>query len=336
MVAANASTPLAMMGDAMPKAPPWVATSYAGTCPPSLTWDIWAPSVLRIGGRYVLYFAGRNASTGMFCLGTATAPTLDQAFTAQPAPLYCNSRFWSIDPNPVTIGSSLYLVFRTDDAANLRGKIVSRRLRADGLAFYSSADPLITLLTGTESWEEGDPSAPGIGPIENPSMALLPATGALPGQWILTYSANNWATNDYATGLATCAGPAGPCTKVSKAAPWLNNSASPSVATGTSARFGGAGGFFLVTDSAGAPQGVFAAYADYHAAPTAPRQMFTYQLTRPGVNPSLTSAERVDVTMPAPTGVVAVAGVASTRSLGVRPRSPAMPPGTSSRRRRGR
>ena len=37
---------------------------------------------------------------------------------------------------------------------------------------------------------------------------------AIDGQIILFYSANAWATADYAIGYATCEAPTGPCTKV--------------------------------------------------------------------------------------------------------------------------
>ncbi len=96
--------------------------------------------------------------------------------------------------------------------------------------------------------------AAGIGPIENPALARDPASGA----WLLTWSANRWETRDYATGLATCRGPLGPCERVSTDAPWLRTSTDASISTG--ARFDGIGGLTFVAGPDDALYALFHAY----------------------------------------------------------------------------
>ena len=220
-------------GDAMPARPDWVAPNDDA---------IWAPAVARIGDRYVLYFAATRSGSGhaaLKCLGAAVSAGPAGPFVPLPEPLRCTPGYWSIDPYPVTDGRRWYLLWRQDDRANVTGRIVAAPLDHDGLSL--AGPTTATLLVGAFSWEEGYPQGvPGIGPIENPAMARHPATG----DWLLTWSANRWETQNYATGLATCAGPLGPCRRTGGASPWLRTSADPSIAT--TARLGGAGGLSFV------------------------------------------------------------------------------------------
>ena len=93
-------------------------------------------------------------------------------------------------------------------------------------------------------------------------MARHPLTGEL----LLTWSANLWETQDYATGLAVCDGPLGPCRRTSDR-PWLRTHESVGVAT--SARFGGAGGLSFATAPDGHLYAVLHAYRDGGSFPSA-------------------------------------------------------------------
>lgn len=106
-------------------------------------------------------------------------------------------------------------------------------------------------------------------------MARHPATG----RWLLTWSANRWETPDYATGLAVCSGPLGPCRRISRGAPWLRASTDPGIAT--SAGSAGAGGLSLVTDPNGNLYAVFHAYAGSGRAPS-PRVGWAYRVEPAG------------------------------------------------------
>jgi Glycosyl hydrolases family 43 len=275
--------PATPAGDAMPERPAWVPESDR---------PIWAPSVVHVGGRYVLYFAATAASgphQGLKCLGAAQSPTPAGPFVPEPHPLRCTAGFWNLDPYVVDDGSGPVLVWRQDDAAHPTGLIVAARLRPDGLALADGAE-VRTMVAGTAAWEDGYPTggamaavalhdtAPaaersaagrgrsaaaaanpaGIGPIENPALARDPTTGT----WLLTWSANRWETRDYATGLATCEGPLGPCRRVSTDAPWLRASTDPAISTG--ARFDGIGGLTFV---AGPDDALYALFHAYRAGP---------------------------------------------------------------------
>jgi hypothetical protein len=256
----------ALQADAMPDRPPWV--DHADRA-------IWGPSVARIGATYVMYFAATAAggpNRGDKCIGTATSPTPAGPFEAAHEPMVCaDPGFWALDPYAVADGTRWFLLWREDDAAHTTGRIVGAQLSARGLGLRGAAKR--TILTGRFAWEDGSRhgppvpstsgrrlpavlgrSAAGIGPIENPDVARDPDTG----QWLLTWSANRWDTADYATGLATCRGPLGPCRAVSRDRPWLRTSDDTSI--GTNASFTGAGGLSFVTAPDGHLYAVFAAY----------------------------------------------------------------------------
>jgi hypothetical protein len=287
-----------LQSDAMPDRPAWVAASDRG---------IWAPSVIRIGAGYVMYFAataGTGPNTGLKCVGAAVSATPEGPFTPQGTTLACASPgYWALDPYAYSDGLDLYLLWREDDAANVRGKIVGAELSPDGLSF--AGDPKRTLVIGEYSWENSpvtiapptgfDRSSPpaavlaaranrsdgpdgaglavaGIGPIENPAMARHPTTG----EWLLTWSANSWRTQDYATGLAVCDGPLGPCTRRSMDAPWLRTSADSSIET--TAAFGGAGGLSFVQGPDDQLYAVFHAYRGSGDASNASRIAWAYRV----------------------------------------------------------
>lgn len=243
-----------LQDDAMPDRPGWVDPARR---------DIWAPQVARIGQRYVMYFAATAGSgsphAGAKCLGLATSASAAGPFVPSPHALFCvGGGFWALDPYPVADGARWFLLWREDDAANVRGKIVATELTPDGLGFAGTPKP--TLVIGEAAWEDGarggGVAGSGIGPIENPAMARHPDTGA----WLLTWSANDWMSRDYATGLARCDTPMGPCTRISRAGPWLCTSDDRSI--DTEASFSGAGGLSFVTDDQGRLYAVFHAYRD--------------------------------------------------------------------------
>jgi hypothetical protein len=257
-------------GDAMPTRPDWVAPEDDA---------IWAPAAAPIGGRYVLYFAATAAGSGdapLKCLGAAVSAAPEGPFVPLPDPLRCTPGYWSIDPYPVTDGHRWYLLWRQDDAANVTGRIVASRLGTDGVSLAGATTA--TLLVGAFSWEEGYPQgAPGIGPIENPAMARHPATG----DWLLTWSANRWETLDYATGLAVCAGPLGPCRRTGGASPWVRTSGDPGIVT--TDQLGGAGALsFVVGPGEKELYALLHAYRGAGQAPGALRVAWAYRVEPSG------------------------------------------------------
>jgi Glycosyl hydrolases family 43 len=253
-------------GDAMPSAPAWVAGDDRA---------IWAPSVARIGDRYVLYFAATSAQSAagapMKCLGAAVSPVPEGPFEPLPDPLRCTPGHWVIDPYPTFDGTDWYLLWRQDDPAHITGRIVAAPLRPDGLALAGS-EPT-TLLDGEFAWEDGYPrDGRGIGPIENPAMTRHPVTG----EWLLAWSANRWETQAYATGLAACEGPIGPCRRLSRETPWVRTGESPGITT--TAELGGAGGLSFVVGPDGRLYAVLHAYSGGGQAPEARRVGWAYRV----------------------------------------------------------
>lgn len=286
-----------IQGDAMPDRPPWVSATNRA---------IWAPSVIELDGAYVMYFAataGSGPNLGLKCIGAALAATPAGPFVPEAAPLVCGpTGYWAIDPYALADDGHLYLLWREDDSTHVLGKIVSAELNADGLSLAGT--PPVTLMEGVETWEDADPVAsrpppskvgpdPGprsyppyaievartaallddsIGPIENPAIVRDPDTG----EWVLTWSANAWETQNYATGLATCEGPLGPCTRISTDSPWLRTSTDAGIST--SAQFGGAGGMSFCHGPDGMVYAFFHAYRGTGNATTAPRITWVYRL----------------------------------------------------------
>ena len=268
---ADLAMPGRLAGDAMPTRPGWVAPGDDA---------IWAPAAARIGDRYVLFFAATAAWPGharLKCLGAATSATPAGPFAPLADPLRCTPGYWSIDPYPINDGERWYLLWRQDDGANPTGRIVAAPLDRDQLAL---AGAVTTLHVGAFPWEDGDrEGAPGIGPIENPAMARHPATG----DWLLTWSANRWQTQDYATGLAVCTGPLGPCGPVGGGSPWVRTSADPGIVT--AARLGGAGGLSFVLGPGGQLYAVLHAYRGAGDDPEARRVAWAYRV-EPGGPPA--------------------------------------------------
>jgi beta-xylosidase len=179
------------VGDALPALPPWA--------PPhrSLTW---APSVVEVAGRYVLFYTARDTRSGRQCLGRAEAGSPAGPFVDRSSvPFLCQPALGgSIDPEPFRdADGSLYLVWKNDgNCCRLRVSLWSQRLSDDASTLVGSPAELVHRDQG---WE---------GPlIEGPSMWH---DG---GSYYLLYSANWYDSDRYAVGYALCASPLGPCHK---------------------------------------------------------------------------------------------------------------------------
>lgn len=183
--------------DALPVLPAWALANA------SLTW---APSVLRRGDTFVLYYTARSKAAGFQCIGRAVAanpagPYVDDS----DEPFICQvtepqALCGSIDPSPFVAGNGdAYLLWKSDENATAcRGdaRLWTQRLGIDGLSLL---DAPVELLKRDRSWE-----APL---VEGPSMVEIE------NRYYLFYSANWWESTNYGIGYATCTTPRGPCTK---------------------------------------------------------------------------------------------------------------------------
>lgn len=161
---------------------------------------VWAPSVLALDGRYVMYVTVFDEATDEPCIAVATADRPDGPFvTGEDWRLECGRGAGGvIDASPVQDGGgSWWVVFKNEGSAAVGNALWSARLAADGLTTVGSSTPL---LWADQDWEHGV--------VEGPSMV------ALEGGYLLVYSAAVWDDSAYSTGLAWCTTVTGPCTKL--------------------------------------------------------------------------------------------------------------------------
>lgn len=178
------------VGDGMPELGRWAH--------PGRTW---APEVIRIGDRYVMYYTADGGERQ--CVGVAVAddpagPFVDSAA----APLLAElDQGGSIDASPFRDGDgSLYLYWKNDgNAVGVDTWIYAQRLADDGLSLLGDRKEILKqdqpwegdLVEGPVMWRHGD-------------------------AYVLFFSANGFASPDYAVGYATCASPLGPATKAAE------------------------------------------------------------------------------------------------------------------------
>jgi len=202
-------------GTAMSSRPSWVLRSG--------DWHPWSPSVVALGGRFVMYYTGlvatpRQTPNLTNCIGIATASNpggpyvdhgpLDLIAGATPGrPLGCGdaSSQGNIDPAPfIDDDGQAYLYVSTDfdcssGICKLQPTISAIPLAADLL---HAIGPRVPLFSGSQPWEQG-PAAPT---VEGPAMVKHD------GLYYLLYSGGNW-QGSYAMGYATAPTPLGPFTK---------------------------------------------------------------------------------------------------------------------------
>lgn len=176
--------------DALPKLPSWAQYGY-----------VWGPSVLPRPEGYVMYYATRVAANGRQCISRAVSVLPQGPYVdTSNGPLMCQlDRGGSIDPSPfVDADGGAWLIWKSEGTlAGEPTRLWSARLSTDGLSVNGTPNELLhTALP----WEQPI--------IEGPSLTRTPD-----GHYVLFYSANRWQTASYAVGWATCAGPAGPCTR---------------------------------------------------------------------------------------------------------------------------
>ena len=181
------------IGDAFPKLPAWSSPNQFLT---------WAPSLLKRDDTYILYYTVRYDEIGLQCISRAIGDSPKGPFSDQSvAPFICQSEVGgSIDPSPfVDSDGQAYLLWKND--GNSIGAPIGiwiQRLSNDGLEVIGKPTQLIEK---DQEWEEPT--------IEGPSMLKVEE------KYYLFYSANDWASENYAIGYAVCDRVIGPCKKPS-------------------------------------------------------------------------------------------------------------------------
>jgi hypothetical protein len=203
------------VGNALPSLPAWAKPN-----------DTWAPSVARINGAYLMYYTAEFAPSGTQCVSVAAATSPEGPFIDNSVlPLECQQSLGgSIDPSLFFDATGVpYLLWKSGGAGS--SKIWAQQLNATGTGFAAATNPT-QLLTPDQPWQGGT--------VEAPDLVLQN------GRYWLFYSGNDWNSSNYAVGVASCAGPLGPC---SDAAPI------PILSSGTETA--GPGGESVFADTAG-------------------------------------------------------------------------------------
>jgi beta-xylosidase len=174
--------------DALPEVGKW---AYAART--------WAPEVLDAGdGRFVLYYTALSATLGRQCVGRAVADSPTGPFVDRwNAPLVCQTdQGGSIDPSPFRDDDSLYLLWKNDgNCCGMDTWIYAQRLSDDGLHLVGETARLVKQ---DKPWEANVVEAPTMWKQDD--------------GYYLFFSANDYDTDLYAIGYATCERPLGPCT----------------------------------------------------------------------------------------------------------------------------
>lgn len=196
--------------NALARRPAWVDPARTET---------WAPSPVRIGNTYHVYFAAHRAGArdrlNDQCIGRASAASPIGPYRPEALPLYCG-----LPPepgsNPWGRGALDPEVFRGPDGRLYLLMALSRTRENIGVVPLASngrvvggtnAAPRI-LVRQEHPWQDGtDDATLGWTFLENPSMVFDPATRT----YLLFYSAGSWSTAHYVTGFARCESPLGPC-----------------------------------------------------------------------------------------------------------------------------
>jgi len=184
----------AMTAEGMPQQPPWALNHVQ-----------WAPTVAHFpSGWYVVFFGAHYGSTDRQCIGRAFSASPTGPFVPEAAPWNCGLDGFrgALDPSLFqALDGQWYLHVAFGDTET---PIYGIPLDGNG----NAVGPPTTVLGKRWAWEGRF--------IENPSMTYDWTTNT----YLLAYSAGDWWTPSYVTGLARCSSPLGPCTS-NPGGPWL-------------------------------------------------------------------------------------------------------------------
>jgi beta-xylosidase len=180
--------------DALPRLGSWAKPGFT-----------WAPEVLQLGERYLLYYTASDRRKNAQCIGVAVAndplgPFVDNS----PEPLICQTALGgSIDADAFRDeDGKLYLYFKNDgNRVHARTSLWGQPLAPDGLSLTGQP---VELVKDDQRWEEKVVEAPTM--IRTPTGHQLFFSGGFFGR-----NPEEGGLSPYAMGYATCAGPLGPC-----------------------------------------------------------------------------------------------------------------------------
>ncbi len=151
--------------DPLPVLPAWATVGHT-----------WAPGVIELAGKYVMYYTVRNGNPAMQCISVATSATPGGPFVDRSSqPLVCQAPDGgSIDPNPYRDPGSghLYLIWKSDDnSIGQNTHIWAQRLASGGLSFVAgeraepTADRVGSLAVPNRGRPDADPQGRPLLPV---------------------------------------------------------------------------------------------------------------------------------------------------------------------------
>ena len=181
--------------DALPQLGSWAKKGFT-----------WAPEVLQLGDRYLLYYTASDRRKNAQCIGVAVASNALGPFVdSNPDPVVCQTELGgSIDPDAFRdADGKLYLYFKNDgNRVHARTSLWGQPLAPDGLSVTGAPTEL---LKDDQAWEERVVEAPTM--VRSPAGYELFFSGGFFG-----WNVEEGGLSPYAMGYASCATPLGPCT----------------------------------------------------------------------------------------------------------------------------
>lgn len=181
--------------DALPQLGSWAKPGFT-----------WAPEVLRLGDKYLLYYTASDRTKNAQCIGVAVASDpLGPFVDSNPQPIVCQTDLGgSIDADPFRdADGQVYLYFKNDgNRVHARTSLWGQRLAPDGLSVTGQP---VELLKDNQAWEQRVVEAPTM--VRSPLGYELFFSGGFFG-----WNVEEGGLSPYGMGYAACKGPLGPCT----------------------------------------------------------------------------------------------------------------------------
>jgi beta-xylosidase len=181
--------------DALPRLGAWAKGGYT-----------WAPEVLQLGNRYLLYYTASNPKRNSQCIGVAVASDpLGPFVDSNAEPIVCQTELGgSIDPDAFRdADGKLYLYFKNDgNRVHARTSLWGQALSPDGLSLVGTP---VQLLKDDQGWESRVVEAPSM--VRSPAGYELFFSGGFFG-----WNPEEGGLSPYAMGYASCTSALGPCT----------------------------------------------------------------------------------------------------------------------------
>lgn len=177
----------------------------------------WAPEVVFHKGKFVMHYSAKSRELQSLRIGVATADDPMGPFTDVHGKPMFDLGYAAIDGSVLRCAAGYFLYYSRDCSENIidgikTSQIYCARLNHD---LTQTVGEHVLCTTPTEDFERLSLSAP----LKTPHLWNEgPTVQAADGKYIMNYSANHYASNDYAICLATADDPFGP---------WVKSSANP-------------------------------------------------------------------------------------------------------------